>query len=114
MSTLKQLITAQKQLFEETRVDFKKIKDKAPDHTVAIELKEKTLAHLETRVKGLKNEKKEAVDRLDQQIDEYASQISILKKQIEQEKKDSSPRDKAKKQTKRTKKKSVKKQSPRG
>lgn len=100
MATLQQILSEQQKFFAEAKARLEAARKKPPPVEAAVDIKEKMLTNLKTRVVNLDKAKDAAVQRFNGQIGTYKKDITRLEKDIEKYKKNLQQ----KKKTSRTKK----------
>ena len=86
MATLKEILTEQVKLMAEAKKTLEAAQKKPPT-TGPVAAKEATVAELKNRVANLTKAKADAVKEFDEQVATYQTEISVLEKQIEEDKK---------------------------
>jgi chaperonin cofactor prefoldin len=87
MATLKELLTEQVKLMTEAKKTLEAAQKNPPAVTAPIAAKEATVAELKGRVVNLTKAKADAIRQFDEQLGSYQTEISVLEKQIEEDKK---------------------------
>ena len=87
MATLNQILAEQAKLIGEAKSSLEAALKKPPTQAATIAVRESTLAELKSRVANLTEAKAALNKQVDQQLAGYQTEISVLEKLIEEDKK---------------------------
>ena len=87
MSTLNQILAEQVKLLSGAQAALEAAQRKPPTMAAVMAVRESTIEDLKERIANLTEAKATLIAKLDRQIEAYQAQISILEKQIEEDKK---------------------------